>query len=91
VRELDPRHAIILAAKIERHTGSQLKAIRHFEDAVRANPSDVDALFFLSVGYGVDMGKPEAARAVADRLNQLDPLTVAWERFTPSFGSFAEK
>jgi hypothetical protein len=72
----DPRYSHAILAKRERAIGSQLRAIRHFEDAVTTNPGDTDSLFFLSVGYGVHAGRPAAGLAVAERLISNDPLTV---------------
>ena len=43
-----------------RFTGSQVQAIRHFEDAVAANPGDVDSLWYLAWSYSFHAGKPAA-------------------------------
>ncbi|MGA2263633.1 MAG: hypothetical protein ABSH28_19630, partial [Acidobacteriota bacterium] len=77
VQELDPRYAPAILARLERFTGSQVKAIRHWEDAVAANPGDVDALWFLSWSYSFHAGKSAAGQTVAERLIGIDPLTVA--------------
>jgi serine/threonine protein kinase len=72
----DPRFAHALLGKQERHTGSLMMAIRHFEDAVAANPGDVESLLFLSLGYSCHAGKPAAGAAAANRLIAVDPLTA---------------
>ena len=77
VQELDPRYAPVILAKLERVSGSQAKAIRHFEDALTVNPGDVDALWFLSHSYSFHAGKCAAGLALAERLINIDPLTVA--------------
>ena len=80
----DPRYAHALLAKHERFTGSQVQAIRHLEDAVAANPGDVDSLWYLAWSYSTHAGKTAAGAAVADRLVSIDPLTVGnlWARAT---------
>ena len=77
VQELDPRYAPAVLARLERFTGSQVKAIRHWEDTVAANPGEVDALWLLAWTYSFHMGKSAAGLAVAERLISIDPLTVA--------------
>jgi non-specific serine/threonine protein kinase len=72
----DPRYSHAILAKRERAVGSQLLAIRNFEDAVAADPGDTDSLFFLALGYSVHAGRPVAGLAVAERLISNDPLTV---------------
>jgi len=72
----DPRYAHALLAKHERSAGNQVLAIRHLEDAMAANPGDVDSLFHLSWAYSQHAGKPAAGAAAADRLISIDPLTV---------------
>ncbi|MCX6633839.1 MAG: tetratricopeptide repeat protein, partial [Acidobacteria bacterium] len=90
VQARDPRYAHALLAKHERFTGSQVQAIRHLEDAVAANPGDVDSLWYLAWSYSTHAGKTAAGAAVADRLVSIDPLTVGnlWARAT-SFWSDA--
>jgi tetratricopeptide (TPR) repeat protein len=73
---LDARYAHAILAKLERYTGHQVQAIRHFEDAVAANPSDVDSLLYLSLSYAFHAGKPAAAAAIAEKLISLDPVPV---------------
>ncbi len=73
----DPRYAHALLALHERYTGSLVQAIRHFEDAVDANPGDVESLWHLGLSYTFHAGKPAAGAAVANRLISIDPLTVA--------------
>ena len=72
----DRRYAPALLAKLERFTGSHVRAIRHFEDAVAADPTDVDSLWFLSHNYSFEAGKPASGLAIANRLLAIDPLTV---------------
>ncbi len=61
---------------MERATGRQDRAIRHFEDAVAANSSDVDSMLWLVMSYSLYVGKPAAADAIAERLISLDPVPV---------------
>jgi tetratricopeptide (TPR) repeat protein len=77
VQDLDPQYASLILAKLERCTGSQVKAMRYFEDGLILNPGDVDALFYLSHSYGFHAGKPAAGLALAEKLIRIDPLTVA--------------
>ncbi len=77
VQELDPRYGPVILAKLEKYTGSQLKAIRHMEDVVALHPGEVDTLWYLSWGYSFHAGKAAAGLAVAERLVGIDPLTVA--------------
>jgi tetratricopeptide (TPR) repeat protein len=76
VLSLDARYAHALLAKLERATGRQDQAIRHFEDAIAANPGDVDSMLWLSMSYGFHAGKPAAASAIAEKLISLDPVPV---------------
>jgi tetratricopeptide (TPR) repeat protein len=89
LEDTDPRYAHALRAKRERFTGSQIRAIRHFEDAVAANPGDVDSLWYLSHSYSFHAGKPAAGAAISDRLIRIDPLTVA-NLFTRAFTHWAD-
>jgi eukaryotic-like serine/threonine-protein kinase len=77
VLALDARYAHALLAKLERATGSQLQATRHFEDAVAANPGDADSMFWLSMCYGFHAGRPVTAAEISDRLISADPLPAA--------------
>ena len=77
VLALDARYSHALLAMLERATGSQLQAMRHFEDAWAANPGDVDPLFYLCMGYGFGAGQPTATAEVADKIISLDPVPVA--------------
>jgi TolB-like protein len=77
VLSLDARYAHVLLAKLERATGRQAQAMRHFEDAVAANPGDVDSLLWLAMSYGFHAGRPISATAVADKLISMDPVPVA--------------
>ena len=72
----DPRYAHALLALHERYAGSLVQAIRHFEDAVAANPADVVSLHLLGFSYSLHVGKPAAGDAVGDRLLSIDPLTA---------------
>jgi eukaryotic-like serine/threonine-protein kinase len=76
VEALDPARAPSLLARLERHTGSQERAIRHLEEAVKRDPADTVSLWFLSHTYSLHAGKPAAGRAVARRLLAIDPLTA---------------
>jgi serine/threonine protein kinase len=57
VEASNPAHAAPLLAILERFTGSQARAIRHFEDAVDADPGDVESLRFLSHIYSWALGE----------------------------------
>ena len=76
VEALDPDRAPCLLARLERHTGSQERAIRHLEEAVKRDPADTVSLWFLSHTYSLHAGNPSAGRAVARRLLAIDPLTA---------------
>ncbi len=84
-----PAYAHALLAKLERFTGSQLRAIRHFENAVAINPYDADSLWYLSESYSFHAGKSAAGAAVAERLIRIDPLTVA-NLFTSAFAHWGD-
>jgi len=75
VEASDPQFAPALLAKLERFTGSHVRSIRHLEDAVAADPSDADSLWFLSHNYSFLAGRPANGLAVANRLVAIDPLT----------------
>lgn len=89
LQELDPRYAPAILAKLERFTGSQVRSIRHFEDAVVANPGDVDSLWYLTHSYSFHMGKPDAGSAAGKHLLNIDPLTVA-NLFSCAFPHWAD-
>jgi serine/threonine protein kinase/tetratricopeptide (TPR) repeat protein len=76
VEALDPGRAPGLLGRLERHTGSQERAIRHLEEAVKRDPADTVSLWFLSHTYSLHAGKPAAGRAAARRLLAIDPLTA---------------
>jgi serine/threonine protein kinase/tetratricopeptide (TPR) repeat protein len=76
VLALDARYAHVLLAKLERATGRLDQAMRYFEDAIAANPGDVDSLMWLVFSYGFHAGKPAAAAAIAEKLVSLDPVPV---------------
>ncbi|MRR11933.1 hypothetical protein EG835_05570, partial [bacterium] len=77
LENVDRSYTHALLAKHERFTGSQQAAIRHYEDALAADPGDVDSLWYLAWSYGLHAGKASAGLAAADRLVSIDPLTVA--------------
>ena len=72
----DPRYTHALHARRERVVGNQLLAIRHFEDAVAADPGDTDPLYWLALGYAFHAGQVGAGRRVAERLISNDPLSA---------------
>ena len=72
-------------AWLERIDGNHVKSMRFFEDAVLHNPSDTDALFWLSVAYLGVGGKTAAGMATANRLVDVDPLTIS-NGFVRGFG-----
>jgi non-specific serine/threonine protein kinase len=49
-------------------------ARQDFKRALALNPNDTDALLWLGYGYAAG-GRPELARALMERLQQVDPLT----------------
>jgi eukaryotic-like serine/threonine-protein kinase len=73
---LDPRAAHVLLGKRERMRGTQLQAIRHFENAAEADPADAESLLFLSWGYSLHAGRTAAGSAVGEQLIEIDPLTL---------------
>jgi eukaryotic-like serine/threonine-protein kinase len=76
VRRVEPRHVHAIQAKLERYSGNYVRAISHFEDAVAAEPGDVDSLLYLAWMYAYHAGKRAAGAAAADRLASIDPLTT---------------
>src|SRR2546425_7477004 len=49
-------------------------AARDYKRALLLDPNDPEALLWLAYSYGVS-GRPALARALLDRLQQVDPLT----------------
>jgi serine/threonine protein kinase/tetratricopeptide (TPR) repeat protein len=77
VREIDPESpdARRLLGLIEIHaTGDPQVVVDHLKAALDANPNDPDALFWLSIVYGL-VGRPSSGYALAIRLLDIDPLT----------------
>jgi serine/threonine protein kinase len=66
-------------AWLERLDGHHVASMRLFERAILHDPADTEALVWLSFSYAGVGGKPAAGRAVADRLLDLDPLTIGNE------------
>src|SRR6266550_3881215 len=58
-----------------RHTRADPSgAVRDYKQALLLDPNDPEALLWLGYYYGVS-GRPALARALMDRLQQVDPLT----------------
>src|SRR4029077_2837864 len=58
-----------------RHTRADPSgAARDYKQALLLDPNDPEALLWLGYYYGVS-GRPALARALMDRLQQVDPLT----------------
>jgi TolB-like protein/thioredoxin-like negative regulator of GroEL len=77
IMEIEPEspEARRLLGLIEMHAkGDPQVAIDHLKAAVDANPNDPDALFWLSILYGL-VGRPSSGYALAIRLLDIDPLT----------------
>ena len=77
ILEVEPEspEARRLLGLIEMHAkGDPQVAIDHLKAAVDANPNDPDALFWLSILYGL-VGRPSSGYALAIRLLDIDPLT----------------
>jgi len=74
--KLDPDSSLAhhLMGRIERYRGSAVSAVRHFEQAFRINPNDTENLLFLSWMSSLFLGQPAAAKPVAKRLVEVDPL-----------------
>jgi serine/threonine-protein kinase len=75
--EIDPEspEARRLLGLIEIHVkGDPQVAVDHLKAALDVNPNDPDALFWLSLIYGL-VGRPSSGYALAIRLLDIDPLT----------------
>jgi non-specific serine/threonine protein kinase len=80
--ELDPESSqghLILALINQAFRGNQQQAVRHFKRALATNPNDLDALIWLSLGYGI-VGKPFAAIPLAKKALEIDPLNSVSHR-----------
>ena len=64
-------------AWLERLDGNHVRSMRFFEEAVLHDPADTDALFWLSLSYLGVGGKTAAGMATANRLVDVDPLTIS--------------
>lgn len=75
--KLSPNSAGIycLLGRIERFSGSAVKAINYFTQALDINPNDVDALGWASLIYSADLGKGELAAPLLKKLMIQDPLS----------------
>ncbi|HVF40521.1 MAG TPA: protein kinase, partial [Gemmatimonadaceae bacterium] len=73
--EADSPEAERLLGLIEIHAkGDPQVATDHLKKALDSNPNDPDALFWLSIIYGL-VGRPSSGYALAIRLIDIDPLT----------------
>jgi tetratricopeptide (TPR) repeat protein len=55
--------------------GNNRQAVEHLKQALSINPNDIDALWWLLSVYNF-VGKTSAARSVADRMMEIDPLNI---------------
>ena len=63
-----------LRGAIRHNRGDPSGAARDYQQALLLDPNDPEALLWLGYHYGAS-GRPELARALMDRLQQVDPLT----------------
>ena len=63
-----------LRGAIRHNRADSSGAARDYKQALLLDPSDPEALLWLGYHYGAS-GRPELARALMDRLQQVDPLT----------------
>ena len=82
-----------LRGMIRSNRADPVGARQDFKRALALNPNDTDALLWLGYGYAAG-GRPELARALMERLQQVDPLTsinaVMWGIVALMDGSHAE-
>ena len=86
--EPDSPHAHRLLGLIGIHGGATADVVRHLRRALDQDPSDTDALLWLSLVLGF-AGRPEAARPLVDRLLSIDPLTPFYQML-PGFLALME-
>ena len=84
---LDPKspHAFRLLGLISVQEGEAQKAVKLLKRAIVANPNDSDTLAWYSAICGLS-GKAGAAKPIADRILEIDPLTPVY-RFIPGLVS----
>ncbi len=92
---LDPKspHAIRLLGLISVQEGEAQKAVKLLKRAIVADPNDSDTLAWYSAICGLS-GKATAAKPIAARILEIDPLTPVY-RFVPGLlslmaGEFSE-
>ena len=64
-----------LLGRIERFRGNAIKALIHFKQALKIDPNNVQALFWLGLEYFWHVGRPDSAKPVFKKLIDLDPLS----------------
>src|SRR5207249_4469953 len=74
--DLDPDSArgYVLAAQIHYKKHNVQQAVRDLKRALAVDPNDSDALYYLTWFYMIS-GKGSAARPLAKKLREIDPLT----------------
>ncbi len=92
---LDPKspHAFRLLGLISVQEGEAQKAVKLLKRAIVADPNDSDTLAWYSAICGLS-GKANAAKPIASRILEIDPLTPVY-RFVPGLlslmaGEFSE-
>ena len=77
VLRLEPNSALSynLLGRIERFRGSAIKALKHFKQALDIDPNDREALFCFGIVYNWQVGKPDSARPIIEKLIDRDPLS----------------
>ncbi len=86
--EPDSPHAHRLLGLINISGGTTRDVVRHLRHALDAEPSDTDALLWLSLVLGF-AGRPKAARPLVQRLLTIDPLTPFYQML-PGFLALME-
>ena len=90
IRALDPDspHAHRLLGLIGIHGGATADVVYHLRQALDQDPSDTDALLWLSLVLGF-AGRPASARPLVERLLAVDPLTPFYQML-PGFLALME-
>ena len=86
--EPDSPHGHRLLGLISIAGGATRDVVRHLSRTLDAEPSDTDALLWLSLVLGF-AGRPEAARPLVERLLAIDPLTPFYQML-PGFLALME-
>jgi serine/threonine protein kinase/tetratricopeptide (TPR) repeat protein len=68
-------HGHGLCGGLEIKRGNLQGAVRHLKEAIRADPSNIEAVTWLAYAY-MSAGQPESARPLSEMLVKIDPLTA---------------